>query len=69
MYYQPQNMPARARNTSLSDQLGQVAYIFSDKTGTLTRNIMTFKKCCINGVVYGGAFPDLSFPHGAAQHA
>ncbi|XP_019512724.1 PREDICTED: phospholipid-transporting ATPase IK [Hipposideros armiger] len=53
MYYEPQDMPAKARNTSLSDQLGQVEYIFSDKTGTLTENIMTFKKCCINGIVYG----------------
>ncbi|XP_036914129.1 phospholipid-transporting ATPase IK-like [Sturnira hondurensis] len=53
MYYEPQDMPAKARSTSLSVQLGQVEYIFSDKTGTLTQNIMTFKKCCINGTVYG----------------
>nr|KAF6400410.1 ATPase phospholipid transporting 8B3 [Rousettus aegyptiacus] len=53
MYYGPQDRPAKARNTSLADQLGQVEYIFSDKTGTLTENIMTFKKCCINGIVYG----------------
>ncbi|XP_012585388.1 PREDICTED: phospholipid-transporting ATPase IK [Condylura cristata] len=53
MYYEPKDLPAMARSTSLNDQLGQVEYIFSDKTGTLTQNIMTFKKCCINGYVYG----------------
>ncbi|KAM5237873.1 phospholipid-transporting ATPase IK [Ctenodactylus gundi] len=55
MYYEPHDIPAKARSTSLNDHLGQVQYIFSDKTGTLTQNIMTFKKCCINGHVYGGA--------------
>uniref|UniRef100_A0A8C0G3C0 ATPase phospholipid transporting 8B3 n=1 Tax=Chelonoidis abingdonii TaxID=106734 RepID=A0A8C0G3C0_CHEAB len=53
MYYPAKDMPAKARSTSLNDQLGQIEYIFSDKTGTLTQNIMTFKKCCINGIIYG----------------
>ncbi|OXB70903.1 UNVERIFIED_CONTAM: hypothetical protein H355_005485, partial [Colinus virginianus] len=53
MYYAAKDMPAKARSTSLNDQLGQVEYIFSDKTGTLTQNIMSFKKCCVNGTIYG----------------
>ncbi|XP_055968968.1 phospholipid-transporting ATPase IK [Sorex fumeus] len=53
MYYEPRDMPANARSTSLTDHLGQVQYIFSDKTGTLTQNIMTFNQCCIRGTVYG----------------
>uniref|UniRef100_A0A8D0HHX0 Phospholipid-transporting ATPase n=1 Tax=Sphenodon punctatus TaxID=8508 RepID=A0A8D0HHX0_SPHPU len=53
MYYPAKDMPAKARSTSLNDQLGQIEYVFSDKTGTLTQNIMTFKKCCINGAIYG----------------
>lgn len=38
---------------NLSDDLGQIEYIFSDKTGTLTRNIMKLRQLSINGTVYG----------------
>ncbi|XP_021100653.1 phospholipid-transporting ATPase IK isoform X2 [Heterocephalus glaber] len=53
MYYAPHDVSAEARSTSLNDCLGQVQYVFSDKTGTLTQNVMTFKKCCISGRIYG----------------
>lgn len=53
MYCPEKDTPAKARTTTLNEQLGQIHYIFSDKTGTLTQNIMTFKKCCINGQIYG----------------
>ncbi|XP_076977406.1 phospholipid-transporting ATPase IK isoform X2 [Tamandua tetradactyla] len=63
MYCEPQDVPAKARSTSLNDELGQVEYIFSDKTGTLTQNIMTFKKCCIGGLVYGPDSEDMEVIH------
>ncbi|XP_060474559.2 putative phospholipid-transporting ATPase IM isoform X11 [Panthera onca] len=55
MYYPEKATPAEARTTTLNEELGQIEYIFSDKTGTLTENIMTFKKCSINGKIYGEA--------------
>uniref|UniRef100_A0A8C1W3K7 Phospholipid-transporting ATPase n=1 Tax=Cyprinus carpio TaxID=7962 RepID=A0A8C1W3K7_CYPCA len=53
MYYAETDTPAMARTSNLNEELGQVKYLFSDKTGTLTCNIMHFKKCTIAGITYG----------------
>uniref|UniRef100_A0A6I8PPN7 Phospholipid-transporting ATPase n=1 Tax=Ornithorhynchus anatinus TaxID=9258 RepID=A0A6I8PPN7_ORNAN len=53
MYFPAKEAPAEARTTTLNEELGQIEYVFSDKTGTLTQNVMTFKKCSINGRAYG----------------
>lgn len=45
--------PCVPKTWNISDDLGQIEYVFSDKTGTLTQNIMEFKKCSINGVTFG----------------
>ncbi|KAG9311983.1 hypothetical protein JVU11DRAFT_7253 [Chiua virens] len=52
MYYARTDTPALCRTSSLVEELGQIEFIFSDKTGTLTRNEMEFKCVSIGGVVY-----------------
>ena len=41
------------QNASINEELGQVEFIFSDKTGTLTCNKMEFKYCIIGNNIYG----------------
>ncbi|CAG8469567.1 2361_t:CDS:2 [Racocetra fulgida] len=53
MYYPKLDYPCTPKTWNISDDLGQIEYIFSDKTGTLTQNVMEFRKCTINGVSYG----------------
>ncbi|XP_069948303.1 probable phospholipid-transporting ATPase IA isoform X8 [Cherax quadricarinatus] len=52
MYYEENNIWAMARTSNLNEELGMIKYVLSDKTGTLTCNIMEFKRCTIGGTVY-----------------
>lgn len=53
MYHEDSDTPAFARTSNLNEELGQVKYVFTDKTGTLTRNVMEFRKCSVGGIAYG----------------
>jgi len=53
MYYEKTDTPSVVRTMTLNEELGQISHVFSDKTGTLTCNVMDFRKASINGVSYG----------------
>ncbi|KAM4554253.1 phospholipid-transporting ATPase ID [Fundulus diaphanus] len=60
MYHSQTDTSAEARTTTLNEELGQVEFLFSDKTGTLTQNVMVFSKCSITGRTYGDVYDEFN---------
>lgn len=52
MYYEAGDRPFECRALNITEDLGQIQYVFSDKTGTLTENVMVFRCCSIGGKNY-----------------
>ncbi|KAJ7724330.1 phospholipid-transporting ATPase 1 [Mycena maculata] len=67
MYYEGYDAPCVPKRWNISDDLGQIEYVFSDKTGTLTQNVMEFQKCSVNGIAYGEGVTEAQ--RGAATRA
>lgn len=52
MYDEATDTPARCNTNTILENLGQIGYIFSDKTGTLTENVMKFRRMTIAGTAW-----------------
>lgn len=52
MFDEITNEPAKAMTSDLNEELGQIQYLFTDKTGTLTENEMQFRQCSVDGIIY-----------------
>uniref|UniRef100_A0A8C9RX74 Phospholipid-transporting ATPase n=1 Tax=Scleropages formosus TaxID=113540 RepID=A0A8C9RX74_SCLFO len=52
LYHVESDQKAQVNTSDLNEELGQVEYVFTDKTGTLTENEMQFRECSINGVKF-----------------
>ncbi len=52
MYYEPLDRACMVRSVALNEDLGQISHVFSDKTGTLTRNELVFMRASCNGKVF-----------------
>jgi len=58
IYDTEKKIATRVQTSTLNEELGQVKYIFSDKTGTLTKNYMEFKRMSIGKEIYGDNSPN-----------
>ncbi|UMM22668.1 hypothetical protein L5515_003775 [Caenorhabditis briggsae] len=54
MYYDKVDKRLQCRALNITEELGQIQYVMSDKTGTLTENQMVFRRCSVNGSDFGG---------------
>lgn len=51
-YNEKMDSTIQCRALNITEDLGQIQYLFSDKTGTLTENKMVFRRCSVAGFDY-----------------
>lgn len=67
MYYETLDAPCVPKTWNISDDLGQIEYIFSDKTGTLTQvlgDLSTTFTCCLTSQTEYHGVPEMFNPRG-----
>lgn len=67
MYSEFRKKGVTVKTASLNEELGQIEYVFSDKTGTLTTNMMEFKIAVIGTKMYGDLGLIIDDPQRPAQ--
>ncbi|KIH49533.1 hypothetical protein ANCDUO_20393, partial [Ancylostoma duodenale] len=53
LYDEESDRPIDCRSLNIPEELGQITHVLSDKTGTLTENIMVFRNCAFDLKDYG----------------
>ena len=69
MYSLETNRSLKANAVSLNEELGQVEFVMSDKTGTLTCNLMVFKELVIGNQLYAGMAQESEMPKASSVQA
>jgi phospholipid-translocating ATPase len=68
MYDEEKDMCGKCRNTNIIEEVGQVEYVLSDKTGTLTQNKMELLKFSAGGEKFGEGSTEIEIGKAKRAH-
>ncbi|KAL6733665.1 hypothetical protein Aduo_004294 [Ancylostoma duodenale] len=68
LYDEESDRPIDCRSLNIPEELGQITHVLSDKTGTLTENIMVFRNCAFDLKDYGSEKDLIGFFEGGVYN-